>query len=315
MSNIILHQYQESPFSEKVRAMLAYKQLSFEKVDIPTIMPKPDLMALTGGYRRTPVMQVGADVYCDTALIAHLLEQDYPQPPLLNPDNAAITVAAARWTDSVFFRMCVGLVFQPAAIAANPRFSDPKVAKAFIADRAELTAGAASLAMPLPAAESGFRTHLNALDSSLAQTRFLGGQTPSLLDFSTWHCCWFVHRQPVLQDYFSPYRNVAGWLGRMRELSETASAANLDSERAVELAKAASPRDLRENPVHEKSGFASGDIVQVLPTDYGFQPVRGKLVALDDHIISLERRDPRADTVHVHFPRYEFEVSHSGENS
>ena len=31
-------------------------------------MPRPDLMPMTGGYRRTPVMQIGADIYCDTQM-------------------------------------------------------------------------------------------------------------------------------------------------------------------------------------------------------------------------------------------------------
>lgn len=49
---------------------------------IPPVMPKPDLVALTGGYRKTPVLQVGADVYCDTALIARRLEQEKAVPAL-----------------------------------------------------------------------------------------------------------------------------------------------------------------------------------------------------------------------------------------
>ena len=69
MSELILHQYAGSPFSEKVRALLGYKQVSYRMVDIPMIMPRPYVIPLTGGYRKTPVLQIGADIYCDTALI------------------------------------------------------------------------------------------------------------------------------------------------------------------------------------------------------------------------------------------------------
>ena len=69
MPMIILHHYEASPFSEKVRAVLGYKQLEWQSVLIPRIMPKPDLVALTGGYRKTPVMQIGRDIYADTHLI------------------------------------------------------------------------------------------------------------------------------------------------------------------------------------------------------------------------------------------------------
>ncbi|RZI55153.1 MAG: glutathione S-transferase family protein, partial [Pseudomonas sp.] len=70
MSELILHHYPTSLFAEKARLMLGFKGLSWRSVNIPSIMPKPDLMPLTGGYRKTPVLQVGADIYCDTALIA-----------------------------------------------------------------------------------------------------------------------------------------------------------------------------------------------------------------------------------------------------
>ena len=73
MSDLILHHYPMSPFSEKVRLILGHKQLAWKSVLIPSVMPKPDVVALTGGYRRTPFLQIGADIYCDTALIARRL--------------------------------------------------------------------------------------------------------------------------------------------------------------------------------------------------------------------------------------------------
>ena len=82
MSDLILHHYPSSPFSEKVRLVLAYKQLAWKSVIMPSIMPKPDVQALTGGYRRAPVLQIGADLYCDSALICDVLEHLQPQPTL-----------------------------------------------------------------------------------------------------------------------------------------------------------------------------------------------------------------------------------------
>ncbi len=76
MSELILHHYPTSLFAEKARLMLGFKGLTWRSVTIPSIMPKPDLTALTGGYRRTPVLQAGADIYCDTALMARRLEQE-----------------------------------------------------------------------------------------------------------------------------------------------------------------------------------------------------------------------------------------------
>src|SRR5512132_2135786 len=80
MSELIFHHYAMSPFAEKVRLVFGYKNLTWKSVIIPMIMPKPDVIALTGGYRKTPILQIGADVYCDTALIADVLERRQPSP-------------------------------------------------------------------------------------------------------------------------------------------------------------------------------------------------------------------------------------------
>src|SRR5437899_11836089 len=96
MADMILHHYPNSPFSEKVRVAFGIKQLAWKSVVIPNIMPKPDLMPLTGGYRKTPVMQVGADVYCDTQLIMLEIEKRAPKPPLLPVGQEGEARAPAR---------------------------------------------------------------------------------------------------------------------------------------------------------------------------------------------------------------------------
>ena len=73
MAELVLHHFDWSPYAEKVRVLLGIKGLAWRSVQIPMVMPKPDLTALTGGYRKTPVLQVGADIYCDTSLIADVL--------------------------------------------------------------------------------------------------------------------------------------------------------------------------------------------------------------------------------------------------
>ena len=96
MSQLILHHYPTSPFAEKIRLIFGYKKLAWHSVIIPRIMPKPDLTALTGGYRRTPVMQIGADIYCDTALIADLLEKIAPAPSLYPVSYTHLTLPTKR---------------------------------------------------------------------------------------------------------------------------------------------------------------------------------------------------------------------------
>ena len=62
MTELILHHYPESPFSEKVRAILGAKGLAWRSLQVPMIMPRPATAALTGGYRRIPVLQAGAEL-------------------------------------------------------------------------------------------------------------------------------------------------------------------------------------------------------------------------------------------------------------
>ena len=102
--DLILHHYDFSNYSEKARLALGYKGLAWRGVTIPPVAPKPDLTPLTGGYRRTPVLQVGADIYCDTRLILMELERRFPKPTLYPEDLTAEANMIAHWAESQFFR-------------------------------------------------------------------------------------------------------------------------------------------------------------------------------------------------------------------
>ena len=108
MTDVILHHFDISPFGEKARLALGLKGLAWRSVQIPLVMPKPDLTALTGGYRKTPVMQIGADIYCDTRRIALELERRFPAPSLF-PGGEAQALAIAFWSDVTLFRPGAGL--------------------------------------------------------------------------------------------------------------------------------------------------------------------------------------------------------------
>ena len=99
MQGLILHHFDASPYAEKVRLLFGIKGLSWDSVQIPMVSPKPDLTALTGGYRKTPVLQAGADVYCDTSCIARELERRHPQPSLWPDGSAGRPFALAGWGD------------------------------------------------------------------------------------------------------------------------------------------------------------------------------------------------------------------------
>ena len=103
MTDIVLHHYNESPYAEKVRCLLGYKQLDWRSVTVPMVAPKPDLTALTAGYRKVPVMQIGADVYCDTRLIAEVIEDLAPSPAPAHRPAALVT-----WSNTGSTRTSLG---------------------------------------------------------------------------------------------------------------------------------------------------------------------------------------------------------------
>ena len=135
MSEPILHHYPASPFAEKTRLMLGLKRLAWASVTIPMVMPKPDLLALTGGYRRTPVLQVGADVYCDTALIARVLERLHPSAPMFSDHTAASDLALAQFGDRQLFTAAVAYALQPAGAAASTSNPAQIAAQSLLASR------------------------------------------------------------------------------------------------------------------------------------------------------------------------------------
>src|ERR1700712_1833838 len=90
LPDLILHHYDVSPFSEKVRILLGIKGLAWRSVIQPIIMPKPELLPLTGGYRRIPVLQIGADVYCDSQVIMAEIERRYSKPAVVTGADWAV---------------------------------------------------------------------------------------------------------------------------------------------------------------------------------------------------------------------------------
>ena len=128
--SIILHQYDISPFSEKVRVVLGIKGLDWFACDEPVIMPKPELTALTGGYRKIPVMQIGADIYCDSQIIIRELERRFPSPSIHAGSDNGTGWGIAMWTDRVLFQAAVAIIFGGGTPLAD---------EAFIKDREKLT--------------------------------------------------------------------------------------------------------------------------------------------------------------------------------
>jgi glutathione S-transferase len=307
MSELILHHYPASLFAEKARLMLGFKGLSWRSVNIPSIMPKPDLMPLTGGYRKTPVLQVGADIYCDTALIAQRLEQEKSSPTFY-PEGQEFTAASlAAWADSVLFLHAVSLVFQPASLAVRFAKVPPEAVKAFVADRATLFNGGSANRVPLEVAQHQWPTLMARLETQLERNGdFLLG-APSIADFSVAHTLWFLKQTPVTSPLVDAYPAVLSWYERVIAFGHGAPS-ELSSGDAVEIARAATPAPVPDEDFTDPNGFTIGQQVTVSAVDYGVDAVAGELIFSGREAIILRREDERAGAVHVHFPRFGFQI-------
>jgi glutathione S-transferase len=308
MHELILHHYLASPFSEKARLLLGFKQLSWRSVLIPAAMPKPQLTALTGGYRKTPVLQIGADIYCDTALIARRLEAEKATPTLF-PEGQEFNVASfAQWADSVVFLHAVSLVFQPQSMAVRFANVPPELIKGFLADRANLFNGGQATRLPTEQAKQQWPTLMARLEQQLSRETddFLFGQA-SIADFALAHCLWFLKGTPVTAPLVDDYPAVATWLARVLGFGH-GSYSELSGEEAVAIARAATPAALPEQGSSELNGLQIGQQVSIAATDYGVDPVLGELMFADSEQLILRREDPQAGVVHVHFPRFGFSL-------
>ncbi|MCP1623098.1 glutathione S-transferase family protein [Pseudomonas nitroreducens] len=308
MSELILHHYPTSPFAEKARLMLGFKQLSWRSVTIPPLMPKPDLMALTGGYRKTPVLQVGADIYCDTALIARRLEQEKAVPALFPEGHEFTSSSFALWADSVIFQHAVSLVFQPESIAMRFGKLPPQFLQAFVADRSQLFSGGTASKLPAEQAKHQWPVFMARVEEQLAREEgdFLFGE-PSIADFALAHCLWFLKGTPVTAPLVDDYPSVAAWLGRVLGFGHGA-ASEMSAEEAIAVARDSQPAALPGGAFIDPNGFKAGQRVTIAATDYGCDPVAGELLHAGLESLILRREDPRAGTVHVHFPRIGFSI-------
>lgn len=307
MHELILHHYPTSPFAEKARLLLGFKQLSWRSVMIPPVMPKPDLIALTGGYRKTPVLQVGADIYCDTALIARRLETEKAAPALY-PEAQAFNVATfAQWADSVVFQHAVSLVFAPESMAVRFAKVPPEFAKAFAADRAALFSGGTASRLPLEQARHQWPVIMGRLQQQLQSGGdFLFGEA-SVADIAMAHPLWFLRGTPVTAPLVDDYPEVAAWLARVLDFGH-GSLSEMSSEQAIAVAREATPAALPDEAFVDPNGFQPGQTVRIAAVDYGVDPVEGELLFAGREELILRREDERAGTVHVHFPRLGFRI-------
>lgn len=301
MSELIFHHYDASPFAEKVRSVFGFKGLSWRSVQIPRMMPKPELVPLTGGYRKTPVLQIGAHIYCDTQIIIRELEARHPEPTLFPGNSQFLGWGMSFWTDKLLFSNAAAIVFGTFGDQMPPEF---------VKDRAEYSGGGINIEKmkaALPVSLQQFAAMMDWAEQGLADGRdyFLGSEA-SLVDFDLYYVTWFASRAPDAKKILEGIPNLASWMGRMAAVGH-GKREELTAGEALDIAKG---DDVSGYTGVVAAGEAkkAGDPVTVAPNDTGRVPVSGELVALNSREIAIRHKNDIVGEVIIHFPRAGFVV-------
>ena len=299
MADLILHHYWESPYAEKIRRVMGMKGLAWRSVIIPMVMPKPDLTALTGGYRKTPVLQIGADVYCDTDLIARTIDRLHPEPTLFPDASGPLCLMLGAWQSELFW-----LAVREVGMRA------PIFPPGFLEDRSTMVEGGLSLERLIadaPAQREQLRAKLDLLDTHLRERRFVLGDRPSLADLSLFHPVYCMKIIPATAEDLKPYAHLSAWLERVEAFGH-GKYTDMQGAEAVEVARQATPAAAPAHDPAEPNGLRPGDRVEIVHESFGLDPIAGELVASSVHEIAIARRDERAGDVVVHLPREHYRV-------
>ncbi len=302
---MILHHYDASPYAEKIRLMFGLKQMRWQSVLSPEQPPRKNVDPLSGGYRRIPIAQIGADIFCDTFVIAQEVAR-LAQAPELDPERATGDAAdiMARAEGDVFFA-AIGSVSPATLLGTLLRNLGPFGTLRFALDRARMMQDATIKPPQGKAARAIMKVFLEDLDLRLADREYLVAPDPSIADFAAFHPLW-LHVSSSRRPLDQRFANVVRWYDRVARFGQ-GRREEVDPEHAFEAARSGKPRALPA--IAGESDARIGRRVSVAPSDYGTVPVTGTLAAITPSRCIVARDTEQFGALHVHFPLRGFSLT------
>ena len=299
----ILHHYDFSPFAEKIRLALGRKRVRWYSVIAPAVLPKPDLVALTGGYRHIPVLQVGADVYCDTRTIARELDRRYPSPPLMAADTRGMATAIEAWAERDLFWPIVRHV---SGVNADTVDAQLHVDRAAL--RGKPTPSMERLRVVAQRNLGLVRAGLPVVEQMLAHDRpWLLGDAPGQADLAVYHGLWFLSALGIdCSGELEPHPATRRWMARVAAIGH-GKHDDLPAAAALAIAARCDPSPLRAS-IADDTLPAQGSMVAIRPDDYVTEAVEGRLAQIDRDDVAILRLDRALGGVMVHFPRVGYTI-------
>ena len=304
MPEVILHHYQLSPYSEKVRLALGLKGQNWRSVEIPVWTPRPKLTPMTGGYRRTPILQIGAEFYCDTLLVLRVVEGLAGAGSLYPKGQEGIAKAFGWWIEKGSFMNAVCLTIGNMA---------GKIPQELVDERRPLfgvNLDPEALLPGRPVYMQRVNAHLAWLAEILSDGRkFILGPHPSAADLSAYHPLWFARQNggAEIAELIAFPAIVEPWYERVAALGH-GKHIDMTPDEAIAVARSNQPTESGGwSSETQHAGIRRGDWVSVTPDDYG-NPVHGAILAWTDDEVVVRHEDASVGKVNLHFPRVGFDI-------
>jgi glutathione S-transferase len=295
--SLILHHYPLSPFSEKIRSMLGYAGVEWTSCITSEAPPRGKLDFLSGGYNRIPVAQVGSDIFCDSNIIADEIASLSSKPELANAKLNKGDLAQRQWLESKLFFACVNRAFSPSLLGRIAKEKGLGNLARFLRDRIEMSMKA-SISMGSPkSAPKHIADGFSFLLEHLEENKFVGGEVPNLLDFSAYHCFWFLREVGAKND-MGKNADVLKWYLRLKAFTN-APVQEFEIEQALKTARSSEPRKINKRDIQD---HRIGSEIVISPNDYRQVPVSGTLVGANKQRWIIARNTPETGLIHLHFP-------------
>jgi len=226
MTEVVLHQWQVSPFCAKVRRMLRHKGIAFSVQNYHGLLASKAAKLSAAG--KLPVLDIDGRRIADSTAIARFLDERQPTPPLypVDPAQAAMARILEDWADESLY--CYEIFFRaeyPEArrvavahlCAGRATWEQRLFAPLFVrTSRRKLKANGFRVEAKAEI-EAAFMRHLEDLDVLLAQRDWLVGNAASIADIAVAAQVDEVVRTSHLAPHIRALPRLSDWLARLAE--------------------------------------------------------------------------------------------------
>lgn len=303
MNDIILHHYEISPFSEKIRLMFGHCGLSWKSAISPPLPPRTIVDPLAGGYRKIPVLQIGADIFCDTKIISREIADISEKADLALENCSSEIQEFTSYSDSIVFMAVV--TSSPPAKAIRVLLNQFSVWQTlrFIKDRAGVSKNSLLKSVPLLKSKQIVENYFNDLEDRLKTTPYIFGDTACIADFSAYHLIWFKNKFTD-NNFNSEQTNLERWFDQMSNIGH-GTRLEISRSDVFNIATTTEPRKISDAMTRDS---LIGTRVEIKPNDYAQDTTVGKLVGVPDLRWIIARESKRFGILHVHFPKKGYEL-------